>query len=78
MDSETQYYIESQTCCACSHFHWGMGEMGTCDLREYKSFNDIGEWSDKCSIGMFEHIEEEEGEQCIVNNVEKTPNTYGF
>lgn len=39
------------------HFHWGMGEMGTCDLRTYKSFNDIGEWSDICSIGKFEATE---------------------
>lgn len=55
MNKETQSYIESKTCCACTHFHWGMGEMGTCDLKEYKTFNDIGEWSDTCSTGKFEY-----------------------
>lgn len=55
MNKETQSYIESKTCCACTHFHWGMGEMGTCDLKEYRNLNDIGEWSDSCSNGKFEY-----------------------
>lgn len=50
---ETKHYVDDEICCACEHFHWGMGEMGTCDLKVYKSFNDIGEWSDKCDIGKF-------------------------
>lgn len=56
MNKETQGYIEGKVCCSCIHFHWGIGEMGICDLRDYKNLNEIGEWSDACSIGRYEYF----------------------
>jgi hypothetical protein len=55
MNKESQGYIEGKICCSCIHFQWGMGEMGVCNLRSYKTFNDIGEWSDTCSIDKYEY-----------------------
>lgn len=53
---EYNYHINNKTCCACTHFHWGMGEMGYCDLKKYKCCTEAGEWSDSCDIDQFEEI----------------------